>query len=123
MQNPQARVHRFPLIMKVAVPSFQHSNMFGQPASSQTVTNRLSRIRDLRRRYSGPVSKLIRIHSGFRPTGRRPIGVRSAARPARDTSARSTGPWAHRTVARSTTRSTTSAIVAVTPSTAREVTP
>ena len=37
-QNPQARVQRSPLIMKVAVPSAQHSKMFGQPASSHTVT-------------------------------------------------------------------------------------
>ena len=38
-QNPHALVHRSPLTMNVAVPSDQHSKMFGQPASSQTVTS------------------------------------------------------------------------------------
>ena len=43
-QKPHARVHDAPLIMKVAVPSAQHSDRFGQPASSQTVTSPSSRI-------------------------------------------------------------------------------
>ena len=38
-QNPQARVHRSPSTMNVAVRSFQHSLRFGQPASSHTVTS------------------------------------------------------------------------------------
>jgi hypothetical protein len=36
-QNPQARVHRSPAIMKVAVPLLQHSQWFGHFALSQTV--------------------------------------------------------------------------------------
>ena len=36
-QKPQARVHVSPRIMIVAVRSSQHSPMFGQRASSQTV--------------------------------------------------------------------------------------
>ncbi len=36
-QKPQARVQTSPRIMKVAVPRFQQSPMFGQRASSQTV--------------------------------------------------------------------------------------
>ena len=38
-----------PRIMKVAVPWFQHSPMFGQRASSHTVLSRSSRIRLFRR--------------------------------------------------------------------------
>ena len=49
-QKPQARVQRSPLIMNVAVPSAQHSKMFGQPASSHTVTSCSSRIVFLSRR-------------------------------------------------------------------------
>ena len=48
-QKPQARVQVSPRIMKVAVPASQHSPMFGQRASSQTVCRRSSRISDLRR--------------------------------------------------------------------------
>ena len=47
-QNPQARVQTSPRIMKVAVPAFQHSPMFGQWASSQIVLRFCSRMRDLR---------------------------------------------------------------------------
>ncbi len=39
-QNEQRRVHTSPKIMKVAVPWLKHSWMFGQLASSQTVTKR-----------------------------------------------------------------------------------
>ena len=42
-QNPQFRVHTLPRIMKVAVPRAQHSPMFGQRASSQTVFRASSR--------------------------------------------------------------------------------
>ena len=42
-QNPQFRVQTLPRIMKVAVPSAQHSPMFGQRASSQTVLRASSR--------------------------------------------------------------------------------
>ena len=44
-QKPHARVHTSPRIMKVAVPRFQHSPMFGQRASSQTVWSDSPRIR------------------------------------------------------------------------------
>ena len=65
-QNPQARVQRSPRIMKVAVPSFQHSEMLGQPASSHTVTR--SRPRSVERTSwkVGPVLSGTRIHSGLR---------------------------------------------------------
>ena len=43
-QKPQALVHRSPFTMNVAVPADQHSKMFGQPASSQTVTSRRSSV-------------------------------------------------------------------------------
>jgi hypothetical protein len=42
-QNPQFRVQTLPRIMKVAVPSAQHSPMLGQRASSQTVFRASSR--------------------------------------------------------------------------------
>ena len=48
-QKPHARVQRSPWIMNVAVPSAQHSKMFGQPASSHTVTRSRSRIVCLQR--------------------------------------------------------------------------
>ena len=38
-QKRQPRVQVSPIIMKVAVPLFQHSPMFGQRASSQTVAS------------------------------------------------------------------------------------
>jgi hypothetical protein len=48
-QYPQARVQTSPRIMKVAVPWCQHSPMFGQRASSQTVFSRSSFIKPLSR--------------------------------------------------------------------------
>ncbi len=53
-------VQRSPLIMKVAVPSAQHSKMLGQPASSHTVTR--SRLRIVC--FELPV---LRTHDGLRP--------------------------------------------------------
>ena len=47
-QNPQARVQVSPRIMIVAVRWSQHSPMFGQWASSQTVLRPRPRIRPLR---------------------------------------------------------------------------
>src|SRR3989338_1752642 len=38
-QNLQPRVQTSPITMKVAVPLFQHSEIFGQCADSQTVCN------------------------------------------------------------------------------------
>ena len=83
-QNPQARVQRSPLIMNVAVPSDQHSDRFGQPASSHTVTRSSSRI-VLRMAMTSSVSwTLARIHSGLRLLMSRPsVTPASASRPAR----------------------------------------
>ena len=44
LQKVQARVHTAPRIITVACFSFQHSPMFGQAASSQTVLSLSSRI-------------------------------------------------------------------------------
>ena len=65
-QKPQALVHRSPLIMKVPVPSAQHSKMLGQPASSHTVVRSRSRMVCLSLRYSGVMRTLARAHSGLR---------------------------------------------------------
>ena len=43
LQKAQARVQVSPMIMKVACFFDQHSPIFGQPASSQTVTSPLRR--------------------------------------------------------------------------------
>jgi hypothetical protein len=48
-QKPHDRVQTSPRIMNVAVPAFQHSPMFGQRASSQTVCSDCARISDFRR--------------------------------------------------------------------------
>jgi hypothetical protein len=65
-QNPQARVHFSPAIMKVAVPWFQHSQRFGHCASSQTVTSFKSPIRFLVVPNSGRWAKRTFSHSGLR---------------------------------------------------------
>ena len=44
-QNPQALVQVSPIIMNVAVPIDQHSYIFGQDASSQTVLSFFSEIK------------------------------------------------------------------------------
>ena len=72
-QKPQARVQRSPSTMNVAVPSAQHSDRFGQPASSQTVTRSSSRTARLRARTSSPV-----VHLGTQPV-RLPGGDLQAA--------------------------------------------
>ena len=176
-QNPQARVQRSPLIMKVAVPSAQHSERLGHPASSHTVT-RLEvaeralelegpaargapgpaatpacgrRGRGPRRRPprpDGPRSRsdgpLTGVAAGSGPAGAAPWsagvrtgapgpsprlnGVRSLPSPRaasrHTTSARSHGrpSGAQRSTARATRASTTSLMVASTPSAASEVT-
>jgi hypothetical protein len=48
-QNPHALVQMSPRIMKVAVPSPQHSATLGQRASSQTVCRSRPRITDFSR--------------------------------------------------------------------------
>ena len=150
-QNPQALVHRSPLIMNVAVPSAQHSKMFGQPASSQTVTSESSLIVERSLTISGPIRACALAQSGLRAesdtprSGSTPASTsrRSSARSARrppagsaawmlgravpghqDESCRSmAAPGARCSGARRTIASTTSLMVTFTPSAAMEVTP
>src|SRR6476619_1841078 len=68
-QKEQRRVHTSPRIMKVAVPWPKHSWMFGQLASSQTVTRRFSRNLALRLATELPEGIRTRIHDGLRSTG------------------------------------------------------
>ncbi len=152
-QNPQARVQRSPLIMKVAVPSAQHSKMFGQPASSHTVTRSSERSVLPRPVYSSPRWAGMRSHSGLRsviwmppvtPASRRRRSMRTEVPPSpadasaasRVKAARSSGctfqatSWrsqapsrAHWATARATTASTTSRMGTSRPSAASDVTP
>ena len=69
LQKAQARVHVSPRIMKVACFFDQHSPMFGQPASSQTVTSLFSRTMSRVFAHSGEPGARTRIQSGFRRTG------------------------------------------------------
>src|SRR6476620_10124243 len=68
-QKEQRRVQTSPRIMKVAVPWPKHSWMFGQLASSQTVTKRFSRNLALRLATELPEGIRTRIHDGLRSTG------------------------------------------------------
>ncbi len=68
-QNEQRRVQTSPRIMKVAVPWPKHSWMFGQLASSHTVTNRFSRSLALSCCTALPEGMRTRIHDGLRSTG------------------------------------------------------
>src|SRR5438876_3066378 len=52
-QNPQARVHRSPAIMNVAVPWLQHSHRFGHCALSHTVCSRRSEMSALVEKKTG----------------------------------------------------------------------
>jgi len=56
-QNPHERVHVSPRIMNVAVPRLQHSPMFGQRASSQTVWSAWLRISSCSSPNLPPVGK------------------------------------------------------------------
>src|SRR5690606_4442542 len=56
-------------IMKVAVPWPKHSWMFGQLASSHTVTRRFSRSFSLSFCTALPLGMRTRIHDGLRSTG------------------------------------------------------
>src|SRR6266480_1029996 len=64
-QNPQARVHRSPAIMKVAVPWLQHSQRFGHCALSQTVCNRKSEMSAFVEKKTGLDGSRTLIHGGF----------------------------------------------------------
>jgi hypothetical protein len=55
--------------MNVAVPLAKHSWMFGQVASSQTVTSWLARKRDFSVSTALPEGSLTRIQGGFRRFG------------------------------------------------------
>src|SRR5690554_2951737 len=67
-QNPQDRVQIFPRIMKVAVPSPQHSPILGQLAEEQIVLSWYLSTRLLNSVYFFPVGSFTRIHLGFGPT-------------------------------------------------------
>ncbi len=145
-QKPHARVQRSPSTMNVAVPSDQHSDRFGQPASSQTVTRPRSRIVFLSARTAGPWCTFGRSHSGLRASIASPDVTPAAASrdvrrtgspgPApREKSDRSSTRWRqatswrsapallpHRSAASRATTSTTSRIGTSTPSSASEVT-
>ena len=83
-QKPQARVQRSPSTMNVAVPSAQHSDRLGQPASSQTVTRPRSRTARFSARTSSPWCTLGRSQSGFRvEIANPPTTPASASRPLR----------------------------------------
>ena len=64
-QKSQRLVQAEPPIRNVASRSSQHSNMFGHPASWQTVCKPSFLTMSLMRVYSGPVLSLVLIHSGF----------------------------------------------------------
>src|SRR6266704_4654041 len=64
-QNPQARVHRSPAIIIVAVPWLQHSQRFGHCALSQTVCNRKSEISALVEKKTGFDGKRTLIQDGL----------------------------------------------------------
>ncbi len=68
-QNEQRRVQTSPRIMNVAVPWLKHSWMFGQLASSQTVTRRFSRSLAFSVCTALPDGIRTRIHDGLRSTG------------------------------------------------------
>src|SRR5918999_3000928 len=65
LQKPQERVQMLPRIMNVAVRLFQHSPMFGQRASSQTVWRFKSRMVSLISRYPSPSGTRALSHSGL----------------------------------------------------------
>ncbi len=141
-QKPHARVHRSPSTMNVAVPSDQHSDRFGQPASSHTVTRSSSRIVFLSCITSGPSWTFGTQPLGLAGLDRQPLGdaglfeasvrtrraerdrlrrdprrartgVRSSGRCCQATSWRSTTPPAHRSAPSRATTSTTCCIVDV----------
>src|SRR5689334_99960 len=68
-QKSHRLVHASPPIRNVASRSSQHSKMFGQPASSQTVCSPWLRTRFFRAVYSGPVRSRVLIHGGLRSIG------------------------------------------------------
>src|SRR5690606_17306317 len=64
-QKPQERVQTLPKIIKVAVPSPQHSPMFGQLPEVQMVLSLYLSTRPLNSVYFFPVGSLTRSHFGL----------------------------------------------------------
>ena len=64
-QKPQERVHTFPRIIKVAVPSPQHSPILGQLPEVQMVCKSYLSTKPLNSVYFLPVGNLTRSHFGF----------------------------------------------------------
>ena len=64
-QNPQERVQTLPKIIKVAVPSLQHSPIFGQLPEVQMVCKSYLSTRLLSSVYFLPVGNFTRNHLGF----------------------------------------------------------
>ena len=64
-QKPQERVQIFPRIMKVAVPSPQHSPIFGQLPLVQIVFNLYLSTKPLSSVYFLPTGNFTRNHFGF----------------------------------------------------------
>src|SRR5262249_3920170 len=69
LQKAQARVQTLPRIITVACFCFQHSPMFGQAASSQTVLSLRRRISARVSSYSREVGAFTRIQAGLRGIG------------------------------------------------------
>ena len=74
LQKAQARVQVSPMIMKVACFFDQHSPIFGQPASSQTVTSLLLAHDGAGLSIDGDPGAFTRIQSGLRSMAR-PAGA------------------------------------------------
>ena len=68
-QKSQLLVHCEPPMRNVASRSSQHSNMFGHPASWQTVWSPWSFTSECSCWYYGPIFAVILIHGGFRSIG------------------------------------------------------
>ena len=69
LQKSQRLVHASPPIKNVASRSSQHSKIFGQAASWQTVCSPSLATKERSFVYSGPMCALVLIHSGFRSIG------------------------------------------------------
>ena len=83
LQKSQRRVHFSPPIRKVASRSSQHSKIFGQAASWQTVCKPSLATSERRAVYSGPMFARVLIHSGLRSMGTAALraSIRSNGRP------------------------------------------
>ena len=66
-QKPQDRVHIFPRIIKVAVPSPQHSPMFGQLPEAQIVLSLYLSTKPRSSEYFCPIGNFTFSHFGLAP--------------------------------------------------------